>query len=50
MGIALGRFITNNFLTPKVLSEKLVKVDAAQWVADWRGNPDNAKAWLVGRR
>ena len=26
---ALGRFITNNFLTPKVLSEKLVQVDAA---------------------
>jgi uncharacterized membrane-anchored protein YjiN (DUF445 family) len=45
---ALGRFITNNFLTPKVLSEKLVKVDAAQWVADWLGNPDNAKG--VARR
>jgi uncharacterized membrane-anchored protein YjiN (DUF445 family) len=40
---ALGRFITNNFLTPKVLSEKLVQVDAAQWIADWVGNPDNAK-------
>jgi uncharacterized membrane-anchored protein YjiN (DUF445 family) len=40
---ALGRFITNNFLTPKVLSEKLVQVDAAQWVADWLGSPDNAK-------
>jgi uncharacterized membrane-anchored protein YjiN (DUF445 family) len=45
---ALGRFITNNFLTPKVLSEKLVQVDAAQWVADWLGNPDNAKG--VARR
>src|SRR5450631_1784179 len=40
---ALGRFITNNFLTPKVLSEKLVQVDAAQWIADWLGNPDNAR-------
>src|SRR6516162_10860069 len=40
---ALGRFITNNFLTPKVLSEKLVQVDAAQWIADWLANPDNAK-------
>ncbi len=45
---ALGRFITNNFLTPKVLSEKLVQVDAAQWIADWLGNPDNAKG--VARR
>jgi uncharacterized membrane-anchored protein YjiN (DUF445 family) len=41
---ALGRFITNNFLTPKVLSEKLVQVDAAQWIADWLGNPENAKS------
>jgi uncharacterized membrane-anchored protein YjiN (DUF445 family) len=40
---ALGRFITNNFLTPKVLSEKLVQVDAAQWIADWLGSPDNAR-------
>jgi uncharacterized membrane-anchored protein YjiN (DUF445 family) len=48
IGAALGRFITNNFLTPKVLSEKLVKVDAAQWVADWLANPDNAKS--VARR
>ena len=45
---ALGRFITNNFLTPKVLSEKLVKVDAAQWVADWLADPDNARS--VARR
>ncbi len=45
---ALGRFITNNFLTPKVLSEKLVQVDAAQWIADWLGNPDNARG--VARR
>ncbi len=44
IGGALGRFITNNFLTPKVLSEKLVQVDASQWISDWLGNPDNAKA------
>jgi uncharacterized membrane-anchored protein YjiN (DUF445 family) len=44
IGAALGRFITNNFLTPKVLSEKLVKVDAAQWVADWLTDPDNARS------
>src|ERR1700722_5830020 len=44
IGAALGRFITNNFLTPKVLSEKLVKVNAAQWVADWLTDPDNVKS------
>jgi uncharacterized membrane-anchored protein YjiN (DUF445 family) len=27
-----------------VLSEKLVQVDAAQWIADWLGNPENAKS------
>src|SRR6516165_265088 len=43
IGKARGNFITNNFLTPKVLSEKLVQVDAAQWIADWLGSPDNAK-------
>jgi uncharacterized membrane-anchored protein YjiN (DUF445 family) len=41
---ALGRFITNNFLTPMVRSEKLVQVDAAQWIADWLGNPENARS------
>src|ERR1700678_1481489 len=40
---AMGRFITNNFLTPKVLSERLAEVDAAHWIADWLANPDNAK-------
>src|SRR6266851_4597026 len=29
---AMGRFITNNFLTPKVLSERLAEVDAAHWI------------------
>ncbi len=45
---ALGRFITNNFLTPKVLSQKLIEVDAAQWIADWLSNPENARG--VARR
>ena len=40
---AIGRFITNNFLTPKVLAERLAEVDAAHWIADWLANPDNAK-------
>jgi len=40
---ALGRFITNNFLTPKVLSGKLRDIDAARAIADWMIDPDNAK-------
>ena len=40
---AMGRFITNNFLTPKVLSERLAEVDAAHWIADWLANPDNGR-------
>jgi uncharacterized membrane-anchored protein YjiN (DUF445 family) len=40
---AMGRFITNNFLTPKVLSERLAEVDAAYWIADWIATPDNAR-------
>jgi uncharacterized membrane-anchored protein YjiN (DUF445 family) len=40
---AMGRFITNNFLTPKVLSDRLAEVDAAHWVADWLAKPDNAR-------
>jgi uncharacterized membrane-anchored protein YjiN (DUF445 family) len=40
---ALGRFIANNFLTPKVLSERLAEVDAAHWIADWIANPDSAR-------
>jgi uncharacterized membrane-anchored protein YjiN (DUF445 family) len=40
---AMGRFITNNFLTPRVLAERLAEVDAAQWIADWLGDADNAR-------
>ena len=40
---AMGRFATNNFLTPKVLSRRLATVDAARWAADWLANPDNAR-------
>src|SRR6202011_1230473 len=39
---AMGRFITNNFLTPKVLSERLADVDAVHWIAEWLANGDNA--------
>jgi uncharacterized membrane-anchored protein YjiN (DUF445 family) len=35
IGVALGRFISNNFLTPAVLAKRLGKVDVAQWIGSW---------------
>ena len=40
---AMGRFITNNFLTPRVLSERMASIDAAGWTADWLARPENAR-------
>jgi uncharacterized membrane-anchored protein YjiN (DUF445 family) len=40
---AMGRFITNNFLTPKVVAERLAGIDAARWIGDWLADPDNAR-------
>ena len=44
---AMGRFISNNFLTPRVLSERLGEIDAAQWIARWLAEENNARR--VGR-
>jgi uncharacterized membrane-anchored protein YjiN (DUF445 family) len=43
----LGRFITNNFLSPRVAHERLANVDFVGWIARWINNPDNSKQ--VGR-
>jgi uncharacterized membrane-anchored protein YjiN (DUF445 family) len=48
IGGAIGRFISNNFLSPKVLSAKIREVDPAGWMARWLSNPANAN--LVARR
>ncbi len=40
---AMGRFITNNFLSPRVLAQRLATVDAARWVATWLTDVDNAR-------
>jgi uncharacterized membrane-anchored protein YjiN (DUF445 family) len=40
---AMGRFITNNFLTPRVLAERLVEINAARRIAGWLADPDNAR-------
>jgi uncharacterized membrane-anchored protein YjiN (DUF445 family) len=42
IGGAIGRFISNNFLSPKVLRAKMREIDPAGWAARWLLNPDNA--------
>lgn len=42
IGGAIGRFISNNFLSPKVLTAKMRETDPAGWVARWLLKPDNA--------
>jgi uncharacterized membrane-anchored protein YjiN (DUF445 family) len=48
IGGAIGRFISNNFLSPKVLSAKIREVDPAGWMARWLSDPSNANR--VARR
>jgi uncharacterized membrane-anchored protein YjiN (DUF445 family) len=42
IGGAIGRFIANDFLSPKVLTAKIREIDAVGWVARWLSNPANA--------
>jgi uncharacterized membrane-anchored protein YjiN (DUF445 family) len=42
IGGALGRFITNNFLSTKIASQRLAQVDTAGWIAHWIADQDNA--------
>jgi uncharacterized membrane-anchored protein YjiN (DUF445 family) len=48
IGGAIGRFISNNFLSPKVLTAKIREVDPAGWMARWLSDPANANR--VARR
>lgn len=43
IGGALGRFVSNNFLSPLVLKAKLREVDTAGWVARWLSEQENAR-------
>src|SRR5580692_9179440 len=43
IGIAIGRFTANNFLSPKVLAERMRDVDISGWAARWILRGDNAK-------
>ncbi len=40
---ALGRFITNNFLSASVLNERLARIDVLGSAARWIGEAENAK-------
>jgi uncharacterized membrane-anchored protein YjiN (DUF445 family) len=42
IGAALGRFITNNFLTLNAIGRKIVRVDTLGYVARWMKNPQNS--------
>lgn len=43
IGVAIGRFMANNFLSPRVLAERLRDVDISGWVGRWILRGDNAK-------
>src|SRR6186713_2799048 len=43
IGEALGGFIADNFLTERVLAEKLHQLEVARWGGDWLTQPANAR-------
>jgi uncharacterized membrane-anchored protein YjiN (DUF445 family) len=40
---AMGRFVSNNFLTPRVVSRRLATIDATRFMADWLSHPENVQ-------
>ena len=47
IGAALGRFIVENFLAPRVLDSKLRELELATWGGGWLRQPANARAVAV---
>lgn len=43
IGVALGRFMSANFLSPAVLARRLEKIDAVEFATDWLLRPGNAR-------
>jgi len=41
IGGAIGRFISNNFLSPSVLTAKIREIDTVGWLSAWLSNPAN---------
>jgi uncharacterized membrane-anchored protein YjiN (DUF445 family) len=48
IGDALGRFITNNFLSRPVLAERLGQVDVMRWSAEWLRDKQHGRR--IGRQ
>lgn len=44
IGIAIGRFTANNFLSPRVLAERIRDVDISGWISRWLSKPENARS------
>jgi len=42
IGAALGRFITNNFLSTKIADERMAQIDMVSWAARWIEDPLNS--------
>jgi uncharacterized membrane-anchored protein YjiN (DUF445 family) len=42
IGVAIGRFMANNFLSPGVLAERIRDVDISGWASRWLLRGDNA--------
>ncbi|SDR36701.1 Uncharacterized membrane-anchored protein YjiN, DUF445 family [Rhizobiales bacterium GAS113] len=42
IGASAGRFITNNFLSARVVNQRLVQVDAVGWIAHWISDAQNS--------
>jgi uncharacterized membrane-anchored protein YjiN (DUF445 family) len=43
IGVAIGRFTANNFLSPKVLADRMREIDISGWIARWLEKPENAR-------
>jgi uncharacterized membrane-anchored protein YjiN (DUF445 family) len=43
IGVAIGRFMANNFLSPRVLAERIRDVDIGGWAGRWLLRGDNAR-------
>jgi uncharacterized membrane-anchored protein YjiN (DUF445 family) len=43
IGIAIGRFMANNFLSPRVLADRIRDIDFSGWVARWILRGGNAR-------
>jgi uncharacterized membrane-anchored protein YjiN (DUF445 family) len=44
IAVALGRFIANNFLSPRVVGDRIRDVDIAGWAAQWIERPLHARS------